>query len=87
MPARGLGVVALIIIAGLIIGSLLGELLGHLIPWQWAQDLLTRGPSIGFASPITLDLKLLTLSFGFTFKVNLVGVLGILIAAFTLRRM
>ncbi len=77
----------LIILAGLVIGSLLGELLGHLIAWSAAQDLLTRGPTIGFTSPITLDLKLLLLSFAVAFKVNLVGVLGILIAAFTLRRL
>lgn len=84
---RGLGVVILVVVAGLVVGSLLGELLGQLLPSGWLQDLFTRGPTIGLTSPVTLDLRLLSFTFGFAFKVNLVGVLGIVIAAVTLRRL
>ncbi|MBI3637171.1 MAG: DUF4321 domain-containing protein, partial [Candidatus Rokubacteria bacterium] len=35
----------------------------------------------------TIDLRFLALTFGFALKVNVVGVLGILIAAVTLRRL
>lgn len=84
---RGLGLVLLVIVAGLVVGSLLGELLGGLLPAGWGQDLLTRGPTIGLTSPATLDLRLLSLTFGVSFKVNLVGVLGIVIAAVALRRL
>jgi hypothetical protein len=83
---RGLGVVCLIVVAGLIVGSLLGELLGHLAT-GWLQDLLTRGPTVGLTSPATLDLRLVSLTFGLAFKVNLVGVCGVVIAALTLRRL
>ena len=84
---RGVGLIVLIILAGLVIGSLLGELAGGFLPSGWVQDLVTRGPSIGLTSPATLDLKFLALTFGLIFKVNLVGVLGIVIAALTLRRL
>ena len=84
---RGLGLVLVAIVAGLVIGSLLGELLGQLVGAGWARDLLTRGPTIGLTSPATLDLRLLSVTFGIAFKVNVVGVLGILIAAFTVRRL
>ena len=75
------------IVAGLVIGSLLGELLGSLVPPGWGQDLLTRGPTIGLTSPATLDLRFLAVTFGLVFKVNLVGVIGIVIAALALRRL
>lgn len=86
MPAqRSLGLVLLVIVAGLLIGSLLGELFGRLAS-GWLRDLLTGGPMIGITPPATLDLHLIALTVGVAFKVNLVGVLGVLIAAFTLRR-
>ncbi len=87
MPApRGFGRVTLIIVAGLVVGSLLGELLGTLTT-GWLQALLTRGPTIGLTPPVTVDLSLLALTFGVAFKVNVVGVLGVVIAALALRRL
>ncbi len=84
---RGLGLVLVAIVAGLVIGSLLGELLGQLVGSGWARDLLTRGPTIGLTSPATLDLRLLSITFGIAFKVNVVGVLGIVIATLTVRKL
>lgn len=87
MPAqRGLGLVLLVVVAGLVVGSLMGELLGN-ITSGWLQDFLTRGPTIGLTPPATLDLRLLALTLGVAFKVNVVGVLGVVIAAVTLRRL
>ena len=84
---RGVGLVLLVIVAGLVVGSLLGELFGSLLPTGLAQDLLTRGPTIGLTTPATLDLRFLALTFGLAFKVNLVGVVGIVLAALALRRL
>jgi len=84
---RGVGLILLVVVAGLVVGSLLGELLGGLLPSGWGQDLLTRGPTIGLNPPVTLDLRFLALTVGLALKVNLVGVVGIVIAALTLRRL
>ncbi len=84
---RGLGLVLVAIVAGLVIGSLLGELLGQLVGAGWARDLLTRGPTIGLTTPATLDLRLLSITFGVAFRVNVVGFLGIFIAALILRKL
>jgi len=84
---RGLGLVLVAIVAGLVIGSLLGELLGQLVGAGWARDLLTRGPTIGLTTPATLDLRLLSITFGVAFRVNVVGFLGILIATLILRKL
>ncbi len=84
---RGIGLILLVVVAGLIVGSLLGELLGSVVPGGRAQELITRGPTIGLTPPATLDLHFLALTFGLRLKVNLVGVVGIVIAALTLRRL
>ena len=84
---RGIGLVLLVVVAGLVVGSLLGEFLGALLPAGRAQDLITRGPPIGLTPAATLDLRFLSLTFGVALKVNLVGVVGIVIAALTLRRL
>ncbi len=79
---RGFGLVLLIVVAGLVVGSLLGSL-----TTGWLQDFLTKGPTIGLTPPVTLDLRLIAFTLGIAFKVNVVGVLGILISAVTLRRL
>jgi len=84
---RSVGLILLVVVAGLVVGSLLGELLGGLLPSGWIQDLLTRGPTIGLNPPVTVDLRFLALTFGVSLKVNLVGVAGIVIAALTLRHL
>jgi hypothetical protein len=84
---RGVALVLVIVVVGLIVGSLVGELLGSLLPAGWVADLITRGPTVGLAPPATLDLQFLAVTFGLALKVNLAGVVGIVIAALTLRRL
>lgn len=84
---RGIWLILLVVVAGLVVGSLLGELLGSLLPSGRVQELITRGPTIGLTPPATLDLRFLALTFGLSLKVNLVGVVGIVIAALALRRL
>lgn len=83
---RGVGLILLVVVVGLVVGSLLGELLGGLLPSGRAQEFITRGPTIGLNPPATVDLHFLSFTLGLVFKVNLVGILGILLAAFALRR-
>ena len=88
MPAsRGVGLMVLIVVAGLVVGSLLGELVASVLPSGLIRDLLTRGPQIGLTPPATVDLRFLALTFGMMLKVNVVGVLGVVLAAFALRRL
>ena len=88
MPAqRAVGLVLFVVIVGLTIGSLLGELLGAMLQEGWAQDVLTRGPTIGLTRPATLDLRFLSVTFGFALKVNVVGLVGLVIAFVTLRKL
>ena len=85
--SRGLGLIILIVVAGLVVGSLLGELVASVLPAGTIQDLLTRGPQIGLTPPATVDLRFVALTFGMMLKVNVVGILGVVLAAFALRRL
>jgi hypothetical protein len=84
---HGLGLIVLIVFSGLIIGSLLGELVASLLPSGVIHDLLTRGPQIGLSPPATVDLRFMALTFGMMLKINVVGLLGVALAAFALRRL
>ena len=83
---RGFGLLLLAVVVGLVLGSLIGELLGQFMTAGWAKDLLTRGPMLGVTPPATLDLRLLSVTFGVMFKVNVVGVLGIIVAFVAARK-
>jgi hypothetical protein len=84
---RSVLMILLVVVAGLVIGSLLGELIGSLLPAGRVHDLLTRGPTIGLTPPATLDLHFLAITFGLGLKVNLVGVVGVVIAVVALRKL
>jgi Domain of unknown function (DUF4321) len=84
---RSFGLLLLAIVVGLVVGSLVGELVAQFASSPWLKSLLTRGPMLGLSPPGTLDLRLLSVTFGILFKVNLVGVLGIVVALIIVRRM
>lgn len=84
---HGLGFIVLIVVVGLVVGSLLGELVASLLPSGVIHDLLTRGPQIGLSPPATVDLRFMALTFGMMLKINVVGLLGVALAAFALRRL
>ena len=83
---RSLGMLVLAIVVGLVFGSLVGELLAQFVSSPWLKDVLTRGPMLGLTPPMTLDLRLLAVTFGIVFKVNVVGVIGIVVALIIVRR-
>ena len=76
----------LAVVVGLVFGSLVGELLAQFVSSPWLKDVLTRGPMLGLSPPATLDLRLLAVTFGIVFKVNALGVIGIIVALIIVRR-
>lgn len=76
--------VIFIIIIGAMIGTALGEVIGILVPQGVVQDFFLKSASASLG-PGTLDIILLTITLGISFKINVMGVIGILIAAYALR--
>ena len=70
------------ILSGIVIGGLLGELATQVSYLGW----LAYGMDFGTTNPFTLDMGLLNLTFGLTFKMNIASIIGLLIAVFIYRK-
>lgn len=82
---RRLGLIALVFFLGVIVGSVVGELIGLLLPeGNVMRELFVSGASFSIG-PFDVDLIVLAFTFGFTLKVNLISVLGIVVVALLLR--
>ena len=72
------------VILGALIGSAIGEVIGLLLPGGVVKDFFLRAIDFGFG-PATLDLVLISVTLGFSMKLNIIGVIGIFLAAYILR--
>lgn len=86
MPAkRRIGLVALVFFLGVILGSVVGELIGLLLPEDnIIRTLFVSGKEFQ-VGPFFCDLIVFSFTIGFSLKVNLISVLGIVLVAFLLR--
>jgi hypothetical protein len=66
----------LVLISGLVIGGLIGDTLGNISFLKW----LNYGKQIGLTPPLNLDLSFFTLELGLTIKLNISGIIGMIIA-------
>ena len=68
---------------GAISGSLIGELLGQNIN---ALGFLKNTYTIGMGTPMLIDLKVLSVTFGLNFNVNIMSIIGIVLAIILYRK-
>jgi ABC-type dipeptide/oligopeptide/nickel transport system permease subunit len=80
-------VLLVIVILGALIGSVIGEVIGTLAPGGYLEKVFSRGVNPGIAPPAVLDLKVITLTFGLTMKINLASLLGIALALLIYRKL
>ena len=74
-----------VVVVGALLGSFLGKFIGIVVPAGAVRDLFSTEISAGL-SPATLNLRIVDLTFGCLFKLNVMSVLGIIFAAFIFRR-
>lgn len=84
MRKKSTAFIILIIITGALIGTALGEVIGILLPAGVVHDFFLKSASAS-VGPATLNIVIMTLTLGFSVKLNVTGVIGILIAAYALR--
>lgn len=84
MRKKSLAFVLVILFLGAIIGSALSELLALLLPAGVVHEFFLRSATIGF-DPFTLNLGIISFTLGFKFILNVIGVVGIALAAYVLR--
>jgi len=71
------------ILIGAISGSLIGDLLGNNVG---ALKFLKSTYTIGMSNPMLLDIKVLTVTFGINFNINIMSIVGIVLAIILYRK-
>jgi len=65
-----------LILVGAVIGGFIGEYIGANPTFAW----LRYGQQLGLSSPLTLDLSILSVTFGASIKLTIAGIIGVVIA-------
>ncbi|NOZ62053.1 MAG: DUF4321 domain-containing protein [Calditrichaeota bacterium] len=84
MRQKNIGIVFTILFFGAILGSVLGQLVAFLLPDGVVKEFFLKSITAGFA-PATLNLGVIKMTLGFSFVVNIIGLLGLGIAAYFLK--
>ena len=79
---KGIWLLIIFILAGIVIGGLIGELASS-VDWLWW---LSYGQEFGITNPIGLDLHILKLTFSLVFKINIASIIGIGISIWIYRK-
>lgn len=85
MRKRSISFILLILIIGAAIGTALGELIAYMLPSGVVEQFFVRTLALIGFEPFTLNLGVFTFTFGFSLKLNVIGVIGIAISAYILR--
>jgi hypothetical protein len=84
MRKKSFALIVLIIVLGALLGSALGEIIAYILPGGVVKDFFLKAITASLG-PGTLDLVLITLTLGFSLKLNVAGIIGVIIAAYILR--
>lgn len=79
---KNIWILIIFILCGIVVGGLLGELASSVDFLWW----LGYGQSFGLSSPITLDLSVISITFGLMFKINIASIIGMVLAIFIYRK-
>ncbi len=72
----------LFIFIGGLLGSILGEILQVVSPQGAVRSIFGEALDLGFDPPVSVNLVLLTFTFGFLVKINLLSVIGMFLGAY-----
>ena len=79
---KNIWILIVFLLAGLVVGGLLGEIASNVGALWW----LSYGESFGLVDPVTLDLSVITITFGLMFKINIASIIGMGLAIFIYRK-
>jgi hypothetical protein len=82
---RPLGLVALIVLLGIVVGTILGEAVGLVLPeGKVIRDVFVNATDF-HVGPVHVDLVVFSFTFGFSLRVNMMSVLGVFVVLAFLR--
>ena len=79
---KNIWVLLVFILSGIVVGGLIGEISSSVDFLWW----LAYGNSFGLTNPVTLDLSVITLTLGLSFKLNIASILGMFLAILIYRK-
>ncbi len=79
---KSIWILIVFILSGLVIGGLLGDLASKVSGLSW----LAYGQSFGLESPLSLDLSIIKITFGFMLNINIASIIGMAIGIFIYRK-
>ncbi len=79
---KNVWILILFILCGIVVGGLIGEFASKVDFLWW----LSYGQSFGISQPVELNLSVITLSFGFMFKITISSIIGMVLAIFIYRK-
>ena len=79
---KNVWILILFILCGIVVGGLLGELASNVDFLWW----LSYGETFGLAEPITLDLQVISITFGLMFEINISSIIGMVLAIFIYKK-
>ncbi len=85
---RSVKIIVLMIFSGAIIGSVFGDMAAAILPDSVVRDFFTLAfdtAKYGMTKPFVLDMHIFSITFGFTLRVNFMGVVGMGVAYYLLR--
>lgn len=74
------------VVVGGLFGGLVAEILRAIAPTGPISTLFLENLTLGITHPITVDLYLITMTFGAALKVNLLSVIGVLMGVYIYRQ-
>ncbi len=84
MRKKSLWWVLLVVVLGALVGSALGEVLALILPAGVVRDFFLRAVEFSLG-PAEVNFVVMRFTLGFALKLNIIGVLGILLVGYVLR--
>ncbi len=81
---KSLAMLIFMVILGAIVGTAVGEALGLILPDGVVKDFFLRSV-VAAVGPATFDLVAFTFTLGFSIKINLMAVLGVVFSTYLFR--
>jgi hypothetical protein len=81
---KGLGKLVVVLVLGILIGGAVGEVLGYLLPEGVVKEFFVRSVTASLG-PASVDLHAFAFTLGLAVNVNLMSVLGVILAAYLFR--
>lgn len=79
---KNIWILLIFLLSGLVLGGLLGEIAKNVDFLWW----LSYGEEFGLSNPITLNLSVITVTFGLMFRINIASIIGMALAIFIYRK-